>query len=66
VLEKLGGVRSHMRTGLYWKFPVIREFNREFCDFGPFEAKWAPRKPNAAATSRIIPYDEEQGISRGI
>ena len=61
-----GGVRSHMRTGLYWKFPVIREFNREFFDFRPFEAKCAARNPTAAATSRIIPYDEEQGISRSI
>ena len=28
-----GGVRSQIRTGLYWKFPVIREFNREVRDF---------------------------------
>ena len=61
-----GGVRSHMRTGLYWNFPVIREFNRDFFDFRPFEAKRAARNPTAAATSRIIPYDEEQGISRSI
>jgi hypothetical protein len=61
-----GGVRSHMRTGLYWNFPVIREFNREFFDFRPFEAKCPAGNPTAAATSRIIPYDEEQGISRSI
>jgi hypothetical protein len=28
-----GGVRSHVRTGLDYKFPIIREFNREFGTF---------------------------------
>jgi hypothetical protein len=33
-----GGVSSHMRTGLDRKFPVIREFKREFEPFGPLSA----------------------------
>ena len=61
-----GDVRSQIRTSLHCKFPVIREFNREFCDFGPSEANAPARNPTAAGTSRIIPYDEEQEISRSI
>jgi hypothetical protein len=55
VLEKLGGVRSHMRTGLHRKFPVIREFNREFGEFGAFWNKKRSDNAGAAAVSRRIP-----------
>jgi hypothetical protein len=34
-----GGVRSHMRTRLDRKFPIIREFNREFGLFSPLLAR---------------------------
>jgi hypothetical protein len=47
------------------KFPVIREFNREFCDFGPSGANFVAGSPSAAATSRVIPYGRKQGFCRG-
>ena len=52
----IGGVRSHMRTGLRAKFPANRENNREFCNFGPFTAKILDRNACATGTSLQIPY----------
>jgi hypothetical protein len=57
VLEKLGGVGSLERTRLQWKFPVIREFNREFHDFGPSPAKPVAENACAAGISYAIPYE---------
>jgi hypothetical protein len=44
-----GGVGSQIRTGLKTKFPVIREFNREFCEFWSFLPKVDARNPFLAA-----------------
>src|SRR6266403_2504292 len=52
--------RSADRTGLRAKFPGIREFYREFRDFGAQRHDLAPRNPCAAATSRAIPYADYQ------
>ena len=52
----IGGVRSHMRTGLRAKFPANRENNREYRDSGPSEANFVARNRRAAATFYEIPY----------
>src|SRR6266478_6083379 len=55
-------MRSLYRTGLYLKFPVIREINREFFKFGPFSAILAPNRPANSIACSKIPYAMEQGI----
>jgi hypothetical protein len=55
VLERLGGVRSQIRTGLHWQFPGNREIYREFRDFAAFGGRFLVRSRCAAAASRKIP-----------
>jgi hypothetical protein len=55
-LEKLGGVRSQIRTGLRGQFPANREFYREFRDFGAAGTDFVAGNRCAAVAFRVIPY----------
>jgi hypothetical protein len=65
----LGGVRSHMRTGLHLQFPANREINREFCDFDAFASDTSTKAPVPQPLLGKFPTQinrdnifEEQGI----
>lgn len=45
-----GGVRSQIRTGLRWEFPVIREFNRDFREIRRFCFKVSRNKGGRTGT----------------
>jgi hypothetical protein len=51
-----GGVRSHMRTGLYLQFPANRENYRELFEIGLPKRLLVRETPRAAATSVSVPY----------
>lgn len=57
-----GGGGSHLRTGLGLKFPGNREKTGNFAIFRRIELAGGPKREEATATYRQIPYSTEQGI----